>query len=88
MSTVTRAMKIEAAIATSIAEDRTVTVRVRVDATGNLDWMEDALTGVDDIDDAANASVEDADGECTYDVWGTTDSGESFRLSVVEYGGC
>ncbi len=38
----TAAAKISAAIATSISEDRTVEVRVRVEASGNLDWMEDA----------------------------------------------
>ena len=84
----TRAAKISAAIATSISEDRTVEVRVRIEASSNLDWMEDALTGIDEIDYAANASAEDADGECTYDVWGKTDKGEAFRLSVVEFGGC
>ncbi len=84
----TAAAKISAAIATSISEDRTVEVRVRIDASGNLDWMEDALTGIDEIDYAANASAEDADGECTYDVWGTTEDGSAFRLSVVEFGGC
>ena len=84
----TRAAKISSAIAASISEDRTVEVRVRIDASGNLDWLQDALTGIDEIDYAANASAEDADGECTYDVWGTTENGSAFRLSVVEFGGC
>lgn len=84
----TRAAKISSAIATSISEDRTVEVRVRIDASGNLDWLQDALTGICEIDYAANASAEDADGECTYDVWGTTENGSAFRLSVVEFGGC
>ena len=84
----TRSEKISAAIATSISEDRTVEVRVRIDASHNLNWIEEFVEGIAEIDYAANASVEDEPGECNYDVWGTTEDGSAFRLSVVEFGGC
>ena len=81
----TRAAKISAAIATSISEDRTVEVRVNVSVS---DWLEDLVEGIDEVDYVADGGVEDEPGECTYDVWGKTDKGEAFRLSVVEFGGC
>ena len=81
----TQAATISAAIATSISEDRTVEVRFNVSIS---DWMEDLVEGINEIDYAANASVEDKPGECTYDVWGKTEDGSAFRLNVVEFGGC
>ena len=84
----TRAATISSAIAMSISEDRTVEVRVQIEASGNLDWIEDLVEGIAEFDYAANAGVEDEPGECTYDVWGTTEDGDEFRLSVVEFGGC
>ena len=81
----TEAATISSAIATSISEDRTVDVRVPVKALGNVDWIEDLVEGVEDFDYTKDCGAENESGECTYDVWGTTEDGDEFRLSVCEY---
>ena len=77
----TRAAKISAAIATSISEDRTVEVEVQVTAFGASEWIADMP------DDCDYTKINGDDG-VYYDVWGTTEDGDEFRLSVVEFGGC
>ena len=85
MSKMAEAATISSAIATSISEDRTVDVRVPVEALGNLDWIEELIEGVEDFDYTKDLGVENEPNECTYDVWGTTEDGDEFRLSVCEY---
>ena len=77
MSNMNASATIQSAIATSISEDRTVEVRVQVTAFDASEWIADMP------DDCDYAKINGDDG-VYYDVWGTTEDGDEFRLSVIE----
>ena len=73
---------IASAIATSTSEDRTVDVRIEVAELGQFEWVAECP---DDCNFSKISDADAAEGEVVYDVWGTTEDGSTYRLSLVEW---